>query len=68
MIEDLSRYPHSVATHFACSTSSDDWEQYRLSKEQLEFFRENGYLKGVRVLHVLVLAPLSYQPSKIGSD
>src|SRR2546430_7597785 len=31
-------------------SAGKDWERYRLSEEQVEFFRENGYLKGVRVL------------------
>src|SRR3989449_11758182 len=50
MIEDLSRYHQPVGTLLARSTAPGDWEQYRLNKEQLEFFRENGYLKGVRIL------------------
>src|SRR5207302_10879677 len=50
MMEDLSRYHYPVSTLFARSTTSDDWDRYRLSEEQLEFFRENGYLKGIRIL------------------
>jgi len=46
MIKDLSRHHQPVGTLFAHINSSTDWEQYRLSKEQVEFFRENGYLKG----------------------
>src|SRR5438067_10862081 len=50
MIEDLSRYHQPVSTLFPRSTDTVDWDRYRLSQEQLEFFRENGYLKGVRIL------------------
>ena len=50
MMEDLSRYHYPVSTLFARLTTSDDWDRYRLNEEQLEFFRENGYLKGVRIL------------------
>ena len=50
MIEDLSRYHHPVGNLFARSGNSVDWDRYRLSEEQLAFFRENGYLKGVRIL------------------
>lgn len=50
MIEDLSRYHHPVSTMFTQPRSPEDWDKYRLSDEQVEFFRENGYLKGVRVL------------------
>jgi ectoine hydroxylase-related dioxygenase (phytanoyl-CoA dioxygenase family) len=50
MIEDLSRYHHPVSTLFARSPNSGDWDRYRLSEEQVDFFQENGYLKGVRIL------------------
>src|SRR5437660_7737413 len=50
MIEDLSRYHQPVSKLFRRSSATGDWEKYRLSQEQLEFFRENGYLKGVRIL------------------
>src|SRR5207247_10592555 len=50
MIEDLSRYHQPVSALFPRSTSTRDWERYRLTEEQLEFFRENGYLQGVRIL------------------
>src|SRR5437879_13264250 len=51
MIEDLSRYHQPVSTLFPRSTATGDWYRYRLTEEQLEFFRENGYLKGVRILN-----------------
>src|SRR5438876_5440835 len=50
MIEDLSRYHQPVSKLFRRSSATGDWEKYRLSQEQLEFFRKNGYLKGVRIL------------------
>ncbi len=50
MIEDLSRYHQPVSSLFATSIAPGDWERYRLREEQLEFFRENGFLKGVRTL------------------
>src|SRR5262249_17441509 len=49
MMEDLSRHHQPVSALFARSGSTD-WEQYQLSEEQLESFRENGYLMGVRIL------------------
>jgi Phytanoyl-CoA dioxygenase (PhyH) len=49
-VEDLSRYHQPVGKLFARATAKEEWEQYRLSEEQVEFFRENGYLKGVRIL------------------
>src|SRR4030088_421593 len=49
-MEDLSRYHQPVGALFPPSTTRHDWGQYRLSEEQIEFFRENGYLRGVRIL------------------
>jgi hypothetical protein len=49
-VEDLSKYHGPVGELFARPTTAEDWEKYRLSDEQVEFFRENGYLKGVRIL------------------
>src|SRR5438046_8001378 len=50
MLAALWRYHHPVGNLFARSCTSVDWDRYRLSEEQLAFFRENGYLKGVRIL------------------
>jgi ectoine hydroxylase-related dioxygenase (phytanoyl-CoA dioxygenase family) len=48
MTEDLSRYHRPVSDLFP---SAVDWQNYRLTKDQIEFFRENGYLTGVRMLN-----------------
>ena len=50
MLEDLSNYHEPLGGLFEMPTCAEDWERYRLSREQIEFFREHGYLKGVRVL------------------
>src|SRR5690242_8149233 len=50
MTEDLSQYHHPVGNLFPKS-DSNDLAQFRLSNEQLEFYRENGYLAGVRLLN-----------------
>src|SRR5579859_6036409 len=50
MVEDLSKYHKPVGKLLAQGSMGKDWEQYRLSEEQVEFFRESGYLKGIRLL------------------
>src|ERR1043165_6703401 len=50
MTEDLSQYHHPVGNLFP-KPDSNDLAQFRLSNEQLEFYRENGYLAGVRLLN-----------------
>src|SRR5262245_36019612 len=50
MIEDLSTRHGLVGDLFALPSTDDEWEQYRLSDEQVAFYHEYGYLKGVRML------------------
>lgn len=50
MVEDLSKYHKLVGTLLGRDSAWKDVERYRLSEERVEFFRENGYLKGIRVL------------------
>ena len=47
---DLSEYGHPVSELFSWPSSPDGWAQYRLSPEQLEFFKEYGYLSNVKLL------------------
>ena len=50
MVEDLSSYHEPLGGLFEMPASVEEWGRYRLSVEQAEFFHEQGYLKGVRVL------------------
>jgi ectoine hydroxylase-related dioxygenase (phytanoyl-CoA dioxygenase family) len=50
MVDDLSTRHELVSDLFALPSSSEGWARYRLSGEQVEFFKEHGYLSGIRVL------------------
>ncbi|MDQ3816690.1 MAG: phytanoyl-CoA dioxygenase family protein [Acidobacteriota bacterium] len=50
MLKDLSTYHHPLTGLFKKPSSNEEWERYRLSDEQIEFYREYGYLAGLRVL------------------
>ncbi len=50
MENDLSKYHEPVSDFLRLPTTPDEWAQYRLSDEQVEFFHENGYIKGIRML------------------
>ncbi|HXG92949.1 MAG TPA: phytanoyl-CoA dioxygenase family protein [Blastocatellia bacterium] len=50
MFEDLSKYHEPISNLFKLPSSPEEWAQYRLSDEQVEFFKENGYVAGIRVL------------------
>jgi hypothetical protein len=50
MTEDLSTYHQPIGDLFP-NTDSNELAQFRLSKEQTEFYREQGYLAGIRLLN-----------------
>ena len=50
MSYDLSLHHGLISNLFTLPQSEEEWDDHRLSAEQVEFFHEYGYLKGVRVL------------------
>jgi hypothetical protein len=48
-MEDLSTYHHPITTLFA-DPSMGDRDSYWLTNEQIEFYKSNGYLAGIRML------------------
>jgi ectoine hydroxylase-related dioxygenase (phytanoyl-CoA dioxygenase family) len=51
MTHDLSQRHELISDLFALPRSRDDCEAFELTGEQVEFFHENGYLRGIRVLN-----------------
>jgi ectoine hydroxylase-related dioxygenase (phytanoyl-CoA dioxygenase family) len=49
-VKDLSVIHQLVSDIFVWPSKKHDWEQYKLSKEQIDFFNENGFLAGVKML------------------
>lgn len=74
MSEDLSRYSHPISNIFEHPRTADDWDKYRLNEDQIAFFHENGYLKGIRILtdeQVELLRGELHQfmgPERLGQD
>ena len=50
MADDLSTRHSAITGLFNAPTISEHWNQYRLTDDQIEFFHENGYLAGIRLL------------------
>ena len=50
MIRDWSKEHEPTGKLFDLPKTEAEWESFSLSAEQVEFFNENGYLKGIRVL------------------
>ena len=47
---DLSKVHELVSDIFKKPASQKEWDQYKLSKEQVDFFNEQGYLAGIKML------------------
>jgi ectoine hydroxylase-related dioxygenase (phytanoyl-CoA dioxygenase family) len=50
-MEDLSHYHHSVSKLFAKPESREEWQSYRLKNDQVDFYHEQGYLAGIKLLN-----------------
>ena len=51
LTSDLSNYHQLVSDLFRWPSSAAEWDQYRLSKEQVDFYNENGYVADIKLLH-----------------
>lgn len=49
-IKDYANNHHLLSDIFKQPRSQKEWEQYRLSNEQVEHFHEYGYLSGIKLL------------------
>ncbi len=47
---DLADYHEILTDRFENLRPEEAWEKYALSEEQIEFFNENGFLSGVKIL------------------
>lgn len=50
MVRDLSEIHDVIGGLFELPRSRDEWDRYRLTDEQVNFYNEQGYLAGVRIL------------------
>lgn len=51
LIQDLADKHQMVTRLFKLPKSSEEWDQYRLSEEQVLHFHEYGYLSGIKLLN-----------------
>ncbi len=73
-VPDLSRRHGPLTELFDRPATPSDWRQYKLSDDQIEFFWDNGYVAGIRVLNDEQIAALRQElevlvdPSAPGND
>ena len=58
-MRDLADFGYPLSDLFTQPKTINEWEQYRLSAEQIDFFHENGYLAGVKLLDESQLVALN---------
>ncbi|MDB5111318.1 MAG: Phytanoyl-CoA dioxygenase [Mucilaginibacter sp.] len=49
-LTDLSIHHQLLSDFFKWPVNKEEWEQYKLTDEQVSFFKENGYLSDIRFL------------------
>jgi hypothetical protein len=50
-MQDLSLIHHPIGQLFPYPKTEKEWEPYRLSQEQIDFFNDQGYLSGIKLLN-----------------
>jgi|UniRef100_UPI004048DE30 ectoine hydroxylase-related dioxygenase (phytanoyl-CoA dioxygenase family) len=58
-MRDLADFPYPLSDLFSQPLTANDWDRYRLSQEQIDFFHEQGYLAGIQLLDESQIAALS---------
>jgi len=64
-ISDLSKHHHPVSKLFKWPEKQSEWEQYKLSRDQLDFFDEYGYLSNVKLLEEWQVEKLNEELAEI---
>lgn len=50
-VKDLSEVHQVITDLFKWPSTEEEWGQYKLSQEQIDFFHEHGFLAGVKMLN-----------------
>jgi ectoine hydroxylase-related dioxygenase (phytanoyl-CoA dioxygenase family) len=64
-VSDLSKYHQLMSDLFRWPVSAAEWEQYKLSKEQVEHYHEYGYVSNIRLLDDRQIEILNEELSQI---
>jgi len=49
-VKDLSTVHELISHLFQWPTSQEEWKQYELKQEQIDFFNQNGFVRGIKML------------------
>jgi ectoine hydroxylase-related dioxygenase (phytanoyl-CoA dioxygenase family) len=62
---DLSEHHQLVSDFFKWPATKTEWEQYKLTQDQIDFFNENGYLSNIKFLEEWQVDQLNEELAKI---
>ena len=63
--KDLSAYHQLVSELFKTPQSQEEWEQYKLTDKQVDFFNQNGYLPNIKLLETWQVDLLNQELAEI---
>lgn len=49
-VKDLSQFHYVLSDFFKTPKTQSEWDKYKLTDEQVDFYKENGYLSGIKLL------------------
>lgn len=64
-VKDLSSVHQFVSGLFRWPDSIEEWKEYELSRAQIEFFNENGYVSGIKILDETQIEAIRNELSEI---
>lgn len=62
---DLSAYHQLTSDFFKWPACKAEWEQYKLTKEQVDFFNEHGYISNIKILDEWQVDQLNDELAKV---
>ena len=65
--KDLSEIHHLISDMFRWPSSKDEWKQYELSEEQIDFFKKNGFISGIKMMDDAQIEIIRNELSEIAS-
>lgn len=63
--QDLSNSHQPITDLFPQPVTAKEWEQYKLTQDQIDSFNENGYLSGIKLLNDQQIATLQEELAEI---
>ncbi|RYZ52523.1 MAG: phytanoyl-CoA dioxygenase family protein [Sphingobacteriales bacterium] len=64
-VNDLSKFHTLVSDLFRWPETAAEWDQYRLTKEQVEFYNEYGYVSNIKLLDEWQIEKLNTELAQI---